>query len=106
MALLLGAPSGYYEVDFRGAPITDTRLKDLAASLGRIRRLDLNLQGSPVTDEGLGCLGHLKNTLRLRLGNTRVTGEGVEALRRDLPAAAVYQSRSISACFQSRSSRL
>jgi hypothetical protein len=82
-------PTGYFEVDFRGSQITDTQLKDLTGSLAWIRRLDLDLHGNPITDEGLQPIRHLTNMKRLRLANTLVTDEGVERIKKDLPGVEV-----------------
>jgi hypothetical protein len=82
-------PKGYFEVDFRGSQVTDTQLKELTSSLAWIRRLDLDLHGNSITDEGLQHIRHLKNTKRLRLANTLVTDVGVEQIKRDLPGVEV-----------------
>jgi hypothetical protein len=82
-------PRGYFEVDFRGSQITDTQLKEQTGSLAWIRRLDLNLYGNSITDEGLQHIRHLTNTKRLRLANTLVTDAGVERIKRDLPGVEV-----------------
>jgi len=82
-------PNGYFEVDFRGTHITDLQLKELTTSLVWIRRLDLNLEGNPITNHGLLHIRHLKNALRLHLERTLVTNEGVETIESDLPGVRV-----------------
>jgi hypothetical protein len=84
-------PQGYYRVDFFRTQITDSQLKELASSLSWIRRLDLILDGHPVTNEGLRHIQHLKNTTRLHLKKTLVTDDGVEGIRDNIPGVAVYR---------------
>jgi hypothetical protein len=51
--------------------------------------VDLDLDGSPITDAGLIHLYKLKNLRYVILANTGVTAEGMERLRRALPEAGI-----------------
>ena len=52
-----------------------------------LKRLDL--EGTGLTDAGLGCLAELKRLEVLALQGTRVTMRGVEGLRSALPRCEI-----------------
>src|SRR5262249_62323112 len=78
-------PQGVWEIDLSRTNLDDSGLENLMPSLNRYSPLDLDLRATGVTDSGLAHLKGLKNLVRVRLGKTQVTDEGVSELRRALP---------------------
>lgn len=64
-------------VDFPGG-IDDAKLIALARSLSHIRRLDLDLAESQITDVGAASLGGLKNAVALDLSGTNISDSGCD----------------------------
>lgn len=62
------------------AGIDDARLIELIGPLSRIRRLDLSLSDSAITDASAGKLSQLKHLVALDLSGTRVSDSSVEEL--------------------------
>jgi hypothetical protein len=83
LAQIAGLPLTSLNLCFSAA-ITDAGLKHIA----ECRELaSLNLDGlSAVTDKGLAMLRSLQNLSDLRVSDTGVTAEGIEALRQAIPA--------------------
>lgn len=69
-------------LDFQGSPITDEGLRHLK----HVRNLEiLWLDSTPITDAGLLQLASISTLKQIQLTGSKVTDEGVEKLRRSLP---------------------
>jgi hypothetical protein len=82
-------PNEYYRVDLRDSRVDDRTLQELSGSLACYRRLDLNLDQCPITDEGLESLADLENLERIHLRETHVTQQGIARLKDRLPGVEV-----------------
>ena len=68
------------------APVTDAGVPHLLRLTGLKR---LNIAGTQITDDGLVALGGLQNLEWVCVNRTRVTGTGVDRLKRTRPGVEV-----------------
>ena len=83
MGEFLGSKGVRY-VDLAGTKVTDADFRRLRPSLESAEVLDLN--DTAISDEGLMFLEGITTLWRLQLDGTQVTRQGVEKIRKSLPA--------------------